>query len=80
MTEQVELADDPEVDLVGIPEKNRDGEPFDDLVFDAVVSTIEGLPKARRTMRMPWLRVGADALSGPSSTNIGAKAPVWYTS
>ncbi|MBR0993872.1 ribonuclease J [Bradyrhizobium japonicum] len=48
MTEQGELADDPEVDLVGIPEKTREGEPFDDLVFDAVVSTIEGLPKARR--------------------------------
>ncbi|MBB4359748.1 ribonuclease J [Bradyrhizobium sp. CIR18] len=48
MTEQGELADDPEVDLVGIPEKNRAGEPFDDLVFDAVVSTIEGLPKVRR--------------------------------
>ena len=48
MTEQGELADDPEVDLVGIPEKNRAGEPFDDIVFDAVVSTIEGLPKARR--------------------------------
>ncbi|MEZ2142114.1 ribonuclease J [Bradyrhizobium sp. DN5] len=48
MTEQGELADDPEVDLVGIPEKNRAGETFDDLVFDAVMSTIEGLPKARR--------------------------------
>ncbi|MCK1713571.1 MULTISPECIES: ribonuclease J [unclassified Bradyrhizobium] len=48
MTEQGELADDPEVDLVGIPEKNRAGEPFDELVFDAVMSTIEGLPKARR--------------------------------
>lgn len=48
MTEQGDLVDDPEVDLVGIPEKNRAGEPFDDLVFDAVVSTIEGLPKARR--------------------------------
>ncbi|MBR0987329.1 ribonuclease J [Bradyrhizobium liaoningense] len=48
MTEQGELADDPEVDLVGIPEKNRAGEPFDDIVFDAVVSTIEGLPKVRR--------------------------------
>lgn len=80
VTEQGELADDPEVDLVGIPEKNRDGEPFDDLVFDAVVSTIEGLPKARRR--------DADALAEsvrravrPSSTNIGAKSPpVWYTS
>lgn len=48
MTDQGELADDPEVDLVGIPEKNRAGEPFDDIVFDAVVSTVEGLPKARR--------------------------------
>ncbi|MCK1390978.1 ribonuclease J [Bradyrhizobium sp. 1] len=48
MNAQGELADDPEVDLVGIPEKNKAGEPFDDLVFDAVVSTIEGLPKARR--------------------------------
>ncbi|WP_035703980.1 ribonuclease J [Bradyrhizobium genomosp. I (2014)] len=48
MTEQGELADDPEVDLVGVPEKNRAGETFDDLVFDAVMSTIEGLPKARR--------------------------------
>lgn len=48
MTEQGELADDPEIDLVGVPEKNRAGEPFDDIVFDAVMSTIEGLPKARR--------------------------------
>lgn len=48
MTEQGELADDPEVDLVGVPEKNKAGEAFDDIVFDVVVSTVEGLPKARR--------------------------------
>lgn len=48
MTQQGELVDDPEVDLIGIPEKNRAGEPFDDIVFDAVVATVEGLPKARR--------------------------------
>jgi ribonuclease J len=48
MTEKGELADDPEVDLVGIPEKNVAGEAFDDIVFDVVVSTIEGLPRARR--------------------------------
>ncbi|PSO28890.1 ribonuclease J [Bradyrhizobium sp. MOS002] len=48
MTEQGELADDPAVELVGIPEKNKAGEPFDDIVFDAVVSTVEGLPKTRR--------------------------------
>jgi len=48
MTEKGELADDPEVDLVGIPEKNAVGEAFDDIVFDVVVSTVEGLPRARR--------------------------------
>jgi ribonuclease J len=47
MTEKGELADDPEVDLVGVPEKNMAGEAFDDIVFDVVVSTIEGLPRAR---------------------------------
>jgi ribonuclease J len=48
MTEKGELADDPEVDLVGIPEKNTRGEIFDEIVFDVVVSTVEGLPRARR--------------------------------
>ena len=48
MTEKGELADDPEVDLVGMPEKNAAGEPFDDIVFDVVVSTVEGLPRASR--------------------------------
>jgi ribonuclease J len=48
MTEKGELADDPEVDLVGIPEKNTAGEIIDEMVFDIVVSTVEGLPRARR--------------------------------
>ncbi|MGH7226880.1 MAG: MBL fold metallo-hydrolase RNA specificity domain-containing protein, partial [Gemmataceae bacterium] len=48
MTEKGELADDPEVDLVGIPEKNTAGEEFDEIVFDVVVKTVEGLPRARR--------------------------------
>jgi len=48
MDEKGELADDPEVDLVGIPEKNTAGEAIDEIVFDAVVSTVESLPRARR--------------------------------
>ena len=48
VTDKGELADDPEVDLVGIPEKNTAGEVIDDIVFDVVVSTVEGLPRARR--------------------------------
>jgi ribonuclease J len=48
LTEKGELADDPEVDLVGIPEKNASGEDIADDVFDVVVSTVENLPRARR--------------------------------
>ena len=48
MDEKGELADDPEIELIGIPEKNAAGEPIDDFVFDIVVSTVEGLPRARR--------------------------------
>src|SRR5712675_1263548 len=48
MTEKGELAEDPEVDLVGIPEKNTAGEELDDIVFETVVSTVENLPRARR--------------------------------
>jgi ribonuclease J len=48
ITKQGELADDPEVDLVGIPEKNAAGEIIDQIVFDVVLSTVEGLPRARR--------------------------------
>src|SRR4029077_17313460 len=48
VSEKGELAEDPEVDLVGIPEKNTKGEAFDDIVFDTVVATAEGLPRARR--------------------------------
>ncbi|MGO3933551.1 ribonuclease J [Rhodopseudomonas pseudopalustris] len=48
LTQAGELVDDPEVELIGIPENNSAGEPLDDIVFDAVVSTVEGLPKARR--------------------------------
>src|SRR5437870_2722102 len=48
VTDKGELADDPEVDLVGIPEKNATGEVIDEIVFDTVVSTVENLPRARR--------------------------------
>jgi ribonuclease J len=48
MTEAGELVDDPEVELIGVPENTSAGEPFDDIVFDAVVATVEGLPRAKR--------------------------------
>jgi ribonuclease J len=48
LTEKGELADDPVVDLLGIPEKNAAGDEIADEVFDIVVSTVENLPRARR--------------------------------
>jgi len=48
LTDKGELADDPEVDLVGIPEKNAEGVEIADDVFDVVVSTVESLPRAKR--------------------------------
>ncbi len=48
VTDKGDLADDPQVDLIGIPEKNSEGEDIADNVFDLVVSTVESLPRARR--------------------------------
>jgi ribonuclease J len=48
MTEKGELADDPQVDLIGIPEKNSAGEVIDEIVFDVVMSTVEGLARPKR--------------------------------
>ena len=48
VTEKGDLADDPQVDLVGVPEKDLAGEKIDDRVYDIVVSTFENLPRARR--------------------------------
>jgi ribonuclease J len=48
VSEKGDLVNDPELDLVGIPEKNAKGELIDDIVFDVVVNTVENLPKARK--------------------------------
>jgi ribonuclease J len=48
LTEQGELADDPQVDLVGIPERNAEGELMDELIFDVAVATFDNLPRAKR--------------------------------
>lgn len=42
------LAGDPSVELTGVPERGEGGVDMLDLVLDTVVSTLDGLPKARR--------------------------------
>lgn len=48
ITDKGELIDDPSVDLIGIPERDRDGGQMHEAVYDAVVETIESLPRGRR--------------------------------
>jgi ribonuclease J len=46
--ESGEMVADPEVELIGIPERNASGESLEDIVYNAVVDTAENLPRARR--------------------------------
>ena len=48
ITEKGELAANPEVELIGIPDKAADGEPMAEIAYDAAVETMETLPKPRR--------------------------------
>jgi ribonuclease J len=42
------LLADPEIELIGIPEKTAEGDSMDELAYNAVVETIDSLPKPRR--------------------------------
>ncbi len=43
-----EIAGDPEIELSGFPEKDAEGEKFDDIVHDAVLDALESLPRPKR--------------------------------
>jgi len=44
-----QLAADPELDLIGIPERDRAGELIAEAVYDAIEETMESLPRKRRS-------------------------------
>ena len=48
LTEKGQLAADPEVELIGVPETAANGEPMLEVALDAIMDTIENQPKARR--------------------------------
>jgi ribonuclease J len=48
LTEKGELATDPELDLIGIPQRGRNGATMADVAFNAVMETMKSLPRARR--------------------------------
>jgi len=48
LTDKGELIDDPSLDLIGIPERDRDGVLMHEAVQEAVVETLRSLPRGRR--------------------------------
>jgi ribonuclease J len=48
VTDSGQLAADPEIDLIGIPENAANGEPMADVAYHAVLDTFESLSKPRR--------------------------------
>lgn len=49
ITDKGVLAADPELDLIGIPDRDRGGALIADAVYDAVEDTMESLPRKRRS-------------------------------
>jgi ribonuclease J len=48
LSEKGELLANPEIELTGLPETNASGESMSEIVYDAVLETVENLPRARR--------------------------------
>jgi ribonuclease J len=48
ITDKGELVDDPSLDMIGIPERDRDGGSIHEAAYDAIIETIESLPRARK--------------------------------
>jgi ribonuclease J len=48
LTEAGQLAADPEIDLIGIPERDRNGGLIAEAVYDVIVDTFDQLPRGRR--------------------------------
>ncbi len=48
ITEKGEMLDEPSLDLIGIPERDREGGSLYDAIRDAVLETVDSLPRKRR--------------------------------
>ncbi len=48
VTEKGELADDPQIELLGVPERDAAGEGIGERIYDTVIATFDGLPRGRR--------------------------------
>jgi ribonuclease J len=48
LDERFEFRDDPEVVAIGLPDEDREGDDMEDILYDAVLSAVESIPRTRR--------------------------------
>jgi ribonuclease J len=48
LTDKGDLATDPEIDLIGIPQRGRNGALMENVAIDAITETLNSMPRARR--------------------------------
>ena len=48
LDERYELAGDPDLEAIGLPELDADGEPFEELLIDAAAGAVDSIPRQRR--------------------------------
>ncbi|MBJ3777459.1 ribonuclease J [Acuticoccus mangrovi] len=68
-----ELADDPELVLIGIPSRDDDGETFRELLVDEVAAAVESIPRHRRRDRDVVAQASRRAIRSHMSQRWGKK-------
>lgn len=48
LDERFEFRDDPDVVAIGLPDEDREGDDMEDILYDAVLSAVESIPRTRR--------------------------------
>ena len=72
ITDRGEMVDEPSVDMIGIPERDREGGSMYEAVRDALIETFESLPRGRK--RDPdAVAKRCAARSAPPLPNAGAR-------
>ena len=74
------IAGDPSVELSGVPERGEGNVDMLDRVLDTVVSTLEGLPKARRRDADALAETLERAVRGGGERGLWGKKPVCHVS
>lgn len=73
ITDKGDLAADPEIDMIGIPERGRNGELMSNIAFEAAIETFETLPRGRRRDPDSVAKAVRGAVRGVIAQNWGKK-------